>query len=57
MVVAVRHDDALTGDTVLAHFDGRLARFKHPKDVLFVNALPRNALGKIIADEVRALVA
>ena len=57
VVVAVRHDDALTGDTVLAHFDGRLARFKHPKDVLFVDALPRNALGKIIADEVRALVA
>ena len=57
VVVAVRHDDALTGETVLAHFDGRLARFKHPKDVLFVDALPRNALGKIIADEVRALVA
>ena len=42
---------------VLAHFDGRLARFKHPKDVLFVAALPRNALGKIVAAEVRALLA
>ena len=41
---------------VLAHFDGRLARFKHPKDVLFVAALPRNALGKVVAADVRALL-
>ena len=43
-------------EAVLAHFDGRLARFKHPKDVLFVEALPRNALGKIVAADVRALL-
>ena len=30
----------------LARFEGRLARFKHPKDVLFLDALPRNAMGK-----------
>ena len=56
VVVAVRGDDAITGAAVLAHFDGRLARFKQPKDVVFVAALPRNALGKIVADEVRALL-
>ena len=43
-------------EAVLAHFDGKLARFKHPKDVLFVEALPRNALGKIVAADVRALL-
>jgi len=43
-------------EAVLAHFDGRLARFKHPKDVLFVESLPRNALGKIVAADVRALL-
>ena len=43
-------------DDVLAHFNGRIARFKHPKDVVFVEALPRNALGKIVAAEVRALL-
>jgi fatty-acyl-CoA synthase len=57
VVVAVRDDDTVTGETVLAHFDGRLARFKRPKDVVFVEALPRNALGKIVADDVRALLA
>ena len=56
VIVAVRGDDAVTGDAVLAHFDGRLARFKRPKDVVFVTALPRNALGKIVAEEVRALL-
>ncbi len=27
--------------------EGRLARFKHPKRVFFVDALPRNAMGKV----------
>jgi len=57
VVVAVRDDDTVTSELVLAHFDDRLARFKRPKDVVFVAALPRNALGKIVADEVRALLA
>ena len=34
----------------------RIARFKRPKDVVFVEALPRNALGKIVAADVRALL-
>lgn len=33
-----------------------LARFKRPKDVVFVEALPRNALGKIQVHEVKKLV-
>ena len=41
---------------VLAYFESRLARFKHPKDVLFVEALPRNVLGKVVAADVRALL-
>ena len=42
---------------VLALFDSRLARFKQPKDVIFVNALPRTALGKVSKEDVRRLVA
>ena len=56
VVVAVRQGTACQEDDVLAHFNGRIARFKHPKDVVFVEALPRNALGKIVAAEVRALL-
>ena len=28
-------------------FDGKLARFKHPKRIVFCDALPKTALGKI----------
>ena len=43
----VAADPALDADTVLALFADRLARFKHPKDVIFCQSLPRNAMGKI----------
>ena len=46
----------LRRERVLALFEGRLARFKHPKDVFFVGALPRTALGKVRKEEVRELV-
>lgn len=42
---------------VLHHFEGRLARFKHPRDVVAVPALPRTALGKVQVPELRALAA
>ncbi len=32
---------------VLALFKDRLARFKHPRRVVFMDALPKNALGKV----------
>ena len=56
-VVAPRPGAQLDASQVLALFDGRLARFKHPKAVLFVDALPRTALGKLRRDEVRRLAA
>ena len=56
MVVAARSGPSVTEDAVLAHFEDRIARFKRPKDVVFVEALPRNALGKIAAADVRALL-
>ncbi len=38
-------------------FQGRIARFKHPHQVIFIEALPRNAMGKVVKDELRELVA
>ena len=48
--------EELSAADVLARFEGRLARFKHPKDVLFVEALPTTAIGKVRKDDVRLLV-
>ncbi len=38
---------SLTKEQVIALFDGRLATYKHPRDVIFLDALPRNATGKV----------
>lgn len=56
-VVAPRPGAKLTLERVMAQFEGRLARFKHPKAVLVVAALPRTALGKVRKEAVRELVA
>ena len=39
--------------TILKALDGRLAKYKQPKRVLFVEELPRNALGKVLKHKVR----
>jgi fatty-acyl-CoA synthase len=55
-VVVPKDKDAADRDAVLALFADRLARYKHPHDVVFVNHLPRNAMGKVLRYELRALV-
>jgi fatty-acyl-CoA synthase len=57
VAVVVSADSALDAAAVIALFDQRLARFKHPKDVQFVDALPRNAMGKVEKFTLRAMVA
>lgn len=49
--------DDETAAELLRLFDGRLARFKHPKAVIWLDELPRTALGKVRKHEVKALLA
>jgi len=56
-VVAASQPGALSADDVLALLDGRLARYKQPKQVLLVPELPKTALGKVRKEAVRQLVA
>jgi fatty-acyl-CoA synthase len=56
-VVVARPDSHLTGEQVLKLLEGRIARFKHPKEVIVVEALPKTALGKIRKEDVRQMVA
>ncbi len=56
-VVILKVDASLTEKDFLARFQDQLARFKHPKSVIFVDDLPRNAMGKVLKYEVREMVA
>lgn len=47
VAVVVASDPALTTDAISAATAGKLARFKCPKSVLIVDALPRNTMGKV----------
>lgn len=38
---------------VLDHLEGRLAKYKQPKRVFFVDTLPRNTMGKVQKNELR----
>ncbi|HEX2565831.1 MAG TPA: long-chain fatty acid--CoA ligase [Burkholderiales bacterium] len=45
--VVLRSGSSLTEDRVKTLFNDRLARFKHPRRVIFLESLPRNAMGKV----------
>ncbi len=52
-VVVRKPDAALDADAVLAHCQTLLASFKVPKQVVFVDALPKNPSGKLLKRELR----
>ena len=52
-VVVRRQGAELAEEEVRLLFDGRLARFKHPHAVVFVEALPRNVMGKVLRYRLR----
>jgi acyl-CoA synthetase (AMP-forming)/AMP-acid ligase II len=54
--VALREGAAVTADELIAHCRERLAKFKVPKGVTFVEALPRNPSGKVLKRELRTRV-
>ena len=48
---------ALDVSGVMKLFEGRLARYKHPRRVVFMDALPKNAMGKVQKFELRRAIA
>jgi fatty-acyl-CoA synthase len=55
--IVKNRDSTLDEAAVLALFADRLAKFKHPRRVVFVDHLPRNALGKVQKFELKQLIA
>ena len=52
-IVVVREGETLTEEDVTAFCQGKLARYKIPRSVVFVDALPRNDIGKVEKIELR----
>jgi acyl-CoA synthetase (AMP-forming)/AMP-acid ligase II len=52
--VVLREGTTATADELVAHCQGQLAKFKVPKDVSFLEALPRNPSGKVLKRDLRA---
>jgi acyl-CoA synthetase (AMP-forming)/AMP-acid ligase II len=54
--VALRAGASATPDELVEHCRSQLARFKVPREVVFVDALPRNPSGKVLKRDLRTLI-
>ncbi len=52
--VVLRPNTEATADELIVHCRDQLARFKVPKEIVFLDALPRNPSGKVLKRELRA---
>tara|TARA_R110002020_G_scaffold15143_57_gene54059 strand:+ start:9535 stop:11079 length:1545 start_codon:yes stop_codon:yes gene_type:complete len=55
--IVARPGAQVTDEAVIAHLRAHLARFKVPREIRFVEMLPRNALGKVQHFQLRAQLA
>jgi malonyl-CoA/methylmalonyl-CoA synthetase len=53
VAIIVRADETLDEDRLRAFWNDRLIDYQRPKTVIFVDALPRNAMGKVLRRELR----
>ncbi|MCX7324975.1 MAG: hypothetical protein NTZ14_11190, partial [Hyphomicrobiales bacterium] len=56
-VIVRRHGADVSEEEIVAFCKDQLAAFKVPRQVIYVDALPRNTAGKILKRELRSLVA
>ena len=52
-VVVIKKGHHLDAEAVIDHLKGRLAKYKIPKSVVFMDLLPRNAAGKVLKTVLR----
>ena len=51
--LVLREGENITEDEVFSFCVGKLAKFKHPKSMVVLEALPRNSMGKVLRRELR----
>ena len=54
-VVSLKPGMSIDKESVLANLNGKLARYKIPKYVTFVDDIPKNNVGKIVVHEIQKL--
>ena len=55
VIIAIKTCKNISKDDILNEFKGNIANYKIPKDIIFVEKLPRNALGKILVNEIKKI--
>jgi fatty-acyl-CoA synthase len=55
-VLVLNPDAAVTEQALLAHIEGRLARYKHPASFVFWPELPKSGYGKVVKRDVKRLL-
>ena len=53
-IIAFKPGMEASADELIAWCEGKLARYKTPKTIVRVDALPRNTLGKVVRAEIKA---
>jgi len=51
--VVLRPGLTVTLEELVAFCDGKLARYKHPRSLFTLDALPRSSMGKVLRRELR----
>ncbi len=55
-VVVVKQGSTVNAERIIDFCSGRISRFSCPREAVRVDSLPRNAMGKILKEDVRQLV-
>jgi fatty-acyl-CoA synthase len=51
--VALKKGEKLSAEEIIQHCAKKLAKFKVPKEIHFIDALPRNPSGKVLKRQLR----
>ena len=52
-IVVLKKGEVATAEEIIEFFRTRLAGFKRPRSVVFVESLPRNPMGKVLRKKLR----